>query len=699
MTTSRQIFAELLSAEAGAEARLRFDPNAIRQRYFASQPKSRSHDPNVEIARLAVSATDHLVDIRSTFISLSNTVAQTENAPVLQSKVSLEVAPLFTATQYLLHAVCGNWNNEACYALTTLRIHAIDVGCGQPRASRIDRYQEMLRKYSIADIGADLLHTAVDTRISDGAFAFASKLMILSYLPESFAGEILGINLFLRQCGLLPPFELFRSDDGPALYFLDLGKSSDDGCGTPAELSIDAAMKYIAEGNEDRLSNVAAGFDWARQSTNELCNKVFEVLSRWLDPREAARQLVHRRRHGASQYHETTKINGQMMLDLLAERDSTRFLDHLAQSNFVRPGDSARSPLLNGLISPQSKMFRIFSRDEIGILQRWIRGLPYETASIHPPAHELWEDDDETFPVNDFYQDNAVVDLRVKPRRMYERLLHTEVSSSDNTYAREYVERWLKRSAKGVFDGVCPLPNEWRAGELQTWLQDKHDASNNRPSGADWDIPSREDVVADVCSLAPLTMIDGAWLAGFSHPSLASSDAGYSLFETFFDELGNGIHELNHPVIYRDLMQHICGSLAPTHDSNYVEESFFDDGDFELPVFWLSIGKYPLTYRPEILGLNLAMELSGVGGGYRRTGKALAAYGFPTTFVNIHNSIDNISTGHSAWAATSIDAFMSLLPRSERNKSWLRIRTGFVALNPPARQMVEKIKDKLKSLL
>ena len=177
-------------------------------------------------------------------------------------------------------------------------------------------------------------------------------------------------------------------------------------------------------------------------------------------------------------------------------------------------------------------MFRIFSRDEMAILHRWVRGLPYKTANMQPPAHQLWNDD-QTFPVNDSHQDGSFADFRVKPRRMYKRLLHTEGSSSDDAYAREYVERWLKRSAKGVSDGICALPNEWKSGELQSWLQDRHDASNKPLSDAEWDLPSREDVVADACSLAPLTMIDGAWLAGFSHPSLASSHSGYSLFETF----------------------------------------------------------------------------------------------------------------------------------------------------------------------
>jgi len=195
-------------------------------------------------------------------------------------------------------------------------------------------------------------------------------------------------------------------------------------------------------------------------------------------------------------------------------------------------------------------------------------------------------------------------------------------------------------------------------------------------------------------------MIDGAWLAGFAHPSLASADDGYRLFETFFDELGNGIPELNHPTIYRDLMGNISRRLPPTNQPAYANLSLFKDADFELPVFWLSIGRFPLTYRPEILGMNLAMELSGVGAGYKNTGRALVAHGLPATFVNIHNSIDNIATGHTAWAAESIDAFMSELPRSDHVNCWLRVRTGYAALrysNPSS--LIGEIKERLRALL
>jgi hypothetical protein len=89
----------------------------------------------------------------------------------------------------------------------------------------------------------------------------------------------------------------------------------------------------------------------------------------------------------------------------------------------------------------------------------------------------------------------------------------------------------------------------------------------------------------------------------------------------------------------------------------------------------------------EVLGLNIAMELAGVGGGYRRTRMALEHHGFSTSFVDIHNTIDNVGTGHSAWAADAVDAYMTSVANAQGRKAqvaaWQRVRVGFASLTPP----------------
>jgi hypothetical protein len=84
--------------------------------------------------------------------------------------------------------------------------------------------------------------------------------------------------------------------------------------------------------------------------------------------------------------------------------------------------------------------------------------------------------------------------------------------------------------------------------------------------------------------------------------------------------------------------------------------------------------------------LNLAMELSGVGGSYRNGIDTLRHHGFDPCFVVLHNNIDNVSTGHTRMAIDAIKCHMDEMfarggtPLVEEH--WRRIWTGYRALAP-----------------
>ncbi|WP_207200333.1 iron-containing redox enzyme family protein [Pseudomonas sp. TH03] len=703
MKTNRQIFSSFLGAQAGEEARRVFTSASLRT-CLETVPGADLTDVDfaseTALAGLPGVAFERLRPVREGFRRLTQAIkADEKDARALRAKAALESAPLLIGSQYLIHGLCGSWNNEARYAMAALRIHAADVGVGQPAASRIQRYQELLRQHGLADAGEDLLRAGGDPRISDGAFNFASTLAVLGHFPESLMAQVLGANLYLRHCGLLPSFEFIADNEPSACQFLDLRRDPAGGTDDLAALAETAVREFLLHAGESGHTGVRQGYQWARWQAEAMSEALLDVLERWLDPREAARHLISRRRLDACQYHDKTRLNKAPMKPLLEVDDSLTFLDHLAASTYVRAGKPESSPLLTSLISPRGKMFRIFSRDDIVILHRWIAGLPYADAPLQPAACQMWKDDGRLVGAIREDIEAPVLVTSLSLRQAYPRLLRVELTPAEEHYSGHYVTRWLARAASGVANGRCPLPEQWAPGVLQPWLQGQHVASNQSLE-QDEELPSREDVVADILSLAPLTMIDGAWLAGFAHPAVASTAYGSRLFETLFDELGNGIEAQNHPVIYRHLLKAIHGELPATADPGYANAACFNDEDFELPVFWLSIRRYSQTYCPEILGLNLAMELSGVGGGYRRTHKALVAYGYPTMFVDLHNSIDNISTGHTAWAAASLDAYLSAFPRSDRDEMWARVRTGFVALNPPREQtMLDKFRKKVRALL
>ncbi|WP_321816608.1 MULTISPECIES: iron-containing redox enzyme family protein [unclassified Paraburkholderia] len=699
MQKSRHLFPRYLGAQSQGEVRGAFNADLLRTRVFAKLlPHLAEADfSRRSLANLASAANERLQTVRAGFQRLAAFIETDDHLnKAIRTKAALEISPFVISIPYLLHKVCGSWNNENRFAMSALRIHAADLGVGYAESGRSHRFQELLRKNQLNFPGEDIFRTGNDARISDGAFNFAAQILVVGNFPESLCSEIIGANLYLRQCGLLPCLDFIADDDVHAREYLDLCRNPAGDDADLRALAEAAVQEYLGDGGD--MVGVQLGYLWARQQTEDINRNMLAVLERWVDPREAACDLIRRRGADACLYHEKVKLNREPMQGLLAESDEARFLENLGRSAYVRPGSPSTSPLLNSLLEPRGKMFRIFNKDDIEIFRRWIAALPIDDNPLLPPAYSVWKDDGVLDAAQGVQVTPPYMLKGEKPRVIYPRLLRQELSSCEERFAAQYVSNWLARAKRHVAKGHCPLPEKWSPGELAQWLQDQH-MKSSRSLEPDAEIPEKDSVVRDILALAPLTMIDGAWLGGFSHPALACTGHGYRLFETFFDELGNGIESQNHPVIYRHLLKAVYGELPATKEKGYADAPCFSDDDFNLPVFWLSIGRYPQTWCAEILGLNLAMELSGVGGGYRRTHRALVKYGYPTLFVDLHNSIDNISTGHTAWAAASLDAYLGNFSKSERDGLWERVRTGFVALNLPKEQTVfEKLFGKMRSI-
>ena len=110
------------------------------------------------------------------------------------------------------------------------------------------------------------------------------------------------------------------------------------------------------------------------------------------------------------------------------------------------------------------------------------------------------------------------------------------------------------------------------------------------------------------------------------------------------------------------------------------------DDSFEIPTLWLSISCFPRHFLPEILGLNLAVELAGVGGPYMEARDTLRHFRYPTLFVDVHNAADNVSVGHAAWAMNAIKRHMDEVADRDGPHSvdhiWHRVWSGVRATLP-----------------
>jgi hypothetical protein len=184
---------------------------------------------------------------------------------------------------------------------------------------------------------------------------------------------------------------------------------------------------------------------------------------------------------------------------------------------------------------------------------------------------------------------------------------------------------------------------------------------------------------------APTILTDGCWLQNTHQLDyLTNHQVGSLLQKIYRDETGNGIMKQNHPHIYQQLLDSLAIKLPPIHSKAFNNHPGFLVSAFDLPVYLMAISKFPCEFLPELLGLNMAIEISGLGRVYLRLSEELKFWGINSAIVDIHTSIDNLSTGHSALAIKSVQAYMDEISANygeqHLHEHWRRLYTGYCSL-------------------
>lgn len=624
------------------------------------------------------------------FRELLDRTAGADGRAALVRRAALACAPLALRSGAWLQWLSAPGNADDPLVLHILKLYASDVGVSRPRASRGDAFLDLLRQLQLSEHAVPIGRLTHDPRIADRDFHVPALLAAMSRRPDDFREEILGADLCLRTIGLLPACVIVRKTHPSTVDWNAIDPASSRTEGEPADADIARELVSGIEADDAR-NRVLTGFRWAFDSVRRWSDDLHTELRDSLDPAFEMAELLRLRAREGAVYHQGFKMAGRTLSEWLHESrtDPSGLLAVLAESKMVRAGRSDKSSLVNGLVGERGPMFRVFAPADLKVIRRWIDSLdasenpepPRATAPVSPGVPRAL---------------TAALDAPAGPdaepknvREAYHLLQQRTDTPALRRYAMDYVYGWLGRSRYGMESDEQRLPDTWSPAGLRPWLVEQHDKhGSDFEATSDVPMPSREALIDSTLQLAPLTLIDGAWLQGFTDYEHVSSEQGYFLFETYWDELGNGEARLNHPLIYREVLAEMDLHLPPTASREFAQWPGLRDESFELPVYWLSIGRFPRTFMPEILGLNLAMELSGVGGTYRRARIALKEHGFSTRFVDIHNTIDNVATGHSAWAADAVDTYLASVLATQgvsvQAEIWDRVRVGFRSLNPPS---------------
>lgn len=238
---------------------------------------------------------------------------------------------------------------------------------------------------------------------------------------------------------------------------------------------------------------------------------------------------------------------------------------------------------------------------------------------------------------------------RFESRLVYFNLLRDSLPEQIVTESRRYLDEQLQATDQLT----CDLPDKIDA--IASWIDDRADQVRRqyreyldaRQAGAARRFFSNKShALYFLKSVAPTKIVDGAWLYGLTR---RWNDARFSsLIKIYLEELGEGVPNKNHVVIYKKLLAtHGCEQWDNLSDDHYVQGTI-----------QLSLAHHANHFLPEVIGFNLGYEQPPLH--LLITAYELNELGIDPTYFTLHFTIDNASTGH---AKKSLEGLLDSLPR------------------------------------
>lgn len=189
---------------------------------------------------------------------------------------------------------------------------------------------------------------------------------------------------------------------------------------------------------------------------------------------------------------------------------------------------------------------------------------------------------------------------------------------------------WVETHAIGVGARYAEYLEQRRAGAPRRYFSNKSHALNF------------------LRSVAPTKLVDGSWLYGLvSH---WRDDRFAPLIRIYLEELGEGLPEKNHVVLYRKLLAaHGCEQWQHGLDDEYYVQGTIQ----------LALSHHADAFLPEIIGFNLGYEQLPLH--LPITAYELNELDIDPYYFTLHITIDNAATGHAQKAAHGLLALLPLL--------------------------------------
>lgn len=246
------------------------------------------------------------------------------------------------------------------------------------------------------------------------------------------------------------------------------------------------------------------------------------------------------------------------------------------------------------------------------------------------------------------------------------------------SYTDEKLFSFLQTSHQGVEDSY------------EKYIQDRRDGSPRVL------VSNRQHATKVLTRLAPLKLVDGAWLGHINHINtpFAHRHVTKQLWQILSEELGGGKLSLHHTYIYKELLKGLDVNLPEPYERSFGEAvpNTNDMRIFKAGVVALLISLFPQEFLPEIFGFNLHFE--GLNFETMTLARELRELEIDAQYFLHHLSIDNAHSGHAMMAAFTVSQYLALIVRDEGPKAariaWRRVQAGY-ALSKHLRDGIESV--------
>lgn len=537
-------------------------------------------------------------------------------------------------------------------------------------------YWNLLARFGIASPPIYAKSYCGQEDLLDGVFDFAAVQLALAFMLRSMSAEILGFTLAFCRSHTLG--EHYFPGQVQNIDFFSQRRELLARQRDLIEKLIEQYLQDNSAKRERRWKRIQSGFWLYQYLFIKTTAQFHDKLTQHMSPAQAMLKLLQRKAAAATGHHGRIVLAGRSLDDWF-DRLSTNgeaFLTALRQSPYVDIDSPEKSRLLS-LFSFEGPMFGILKPDEVAIVRNWLfsgaKSQP-EIGLAAPTSGSV------SFQVNKSRVPESRFE-RLSNRQLFYYLINAEHYPEVLPQAEAKLKRQLAVCKILADSPLKTYTHEAFEHYLQTLY--RREMAAYQPLTGKPKI-SRQAYVWGLEQFAPTVLIDGAWLQHCQWLKYRYPEISAILFRIYADELGNGKMEQSHPVVFRKLMQQLELDMPPIHSKEFSERQRFVDGAYDLPVFMLSLANYPHRYLPELLGLNLAIELSGLGNVYMRMVDELNYWHIDSTIARLHITIDNFADGHAAQAKRAIQCYLDevLAAQGERamQLDWRRIYIGYCSL-------------------